>query len=154
VEAGTPSWQVRRVHRAGRSITLLAVVATLAVPCSARADDVLHPGALNLDRPTLVTLGVQLLVTGDDDHDAHVGVRYRALGSPTWRTGMDLFRVHPESVVGRTVEPQFAGSIFDLEPATTYEIELHATDPDGPVDQILTAQATTRARKPFAEARD
>ena len=135
-----PAWQARVV----RSALLLVLLPFLAIPCSARADDVLHPGTLNLDRPTLVTLGVQLLVTGDDDHDARVGVRYRAVGSPIWRTAMDLFRVHPESVVGRTVPAQFAGSVFDLEPATTYEIELHATDPDGPVDQTLAAQATTR----------
>ncbi|HJQ82848.1 MAG TPA: hypothetical protein VKA21_02140 [Candidatus Binatia bacterium] len=50
---------------------------------------------------------------------------------------MDLFRVN--------VPPdRFAGSIFDLQPATTYEVELHATDPDGPVDQTVVVQATTR----------
>src|SRR5205823_3888816 len=103
----------------------------------ARADDVLHPGTVGVDRPTVVTLGVQLLVTGDDDHDARVAVRYRPLGTTAWRSAMDLFRVHPESVVGRTVPDQFAGSIFDLTPGTTYEIELHATDPDGPVDQTI-----------------
>ncbi len=122
----------------------LVLAAALAFPGRARADDVLHPGGVNLDRPTLVTLGVQLLISGDDNHDAQVGVRYRPLGAPDWKPAMTLFRVHPESVVGRTVPEQFAGSIFDLQPATTYEIELHATDPDGPVDQTLTAQATTR----------
>ncbi len=122
----------------------LVLLAVLAAPIRARGDDVLHPGAVNLDRPTLVTLGVQLLIAGDDNHDARVGIRYRPLGATDWKTAMNLFRVHPESVVGRTVPEQFAGSVFDLEPATTYEVELHATDPDGPVDQTLTVEATTR----------
>ena len=122
----------------------LIVAATLALTGRARADDVLHPGEVNLDRPTLVALGVQLLISGDDNHDARVTVRYRVAGTPDWRDAMPLFRVHPESVVGRTVPEQFAGSIFDLSPATTYEIELHATDADGPVDQTITVTGTTR----------
>ena len=127
------------------SKTVFAVAAlALLLARPARADDVLHPGAVNVDRPTLVTLGVQLLVSGDDDHDARVAVRYRPAATTDWHDAMDLFRVRPESVVGRTVPEQFAGSIFDLTPATTYEIELHAMDPDGPVDQTLTVSATTR----------
>jgi len=119
----------------------LALVTSAAI---ARADDVLHPGAVVVDRPTLVTLGVQLLITGDDNHDAQVAVRYRAVGATAWNTGLGLFRVRPEVVVGRTVPEQFAGSVFDLQPATAYEIELHATDADGPVDQTLVVTATTR----------
>jgi hypothetical protein len=132
-----------RIARLARRALGLSTGALLLLASSTRADDVLHPGAVNLDRPTLVTLGVQLLVTGDDNHDATVGVRYRPVGG-NWHVGRDLFRVHPEDIVGRTVPEQFAGSIFDLQPATTYDIELHATDPDGPVDQILTTQASTR----------
>ena len=59
-------------------------------------------------------------------------------------TALPLLRVHPEVVSGRTVPAQFAGSIFDLKPATLYEIELHAVDPDGAVDQTLSVMATTR----------
>jgi hypothetical protein len=126
--------------------TIFAVWCVLALGVTvASADDVLHAGAVSLDRPTLLTLGVQLLVTGDDDHDAQVAVRYRPVGDPTWRDAMPLFRVHPEDVVGRTVPEQFAGSIFNLAPGTDYDIELHATDPDGPVDQTLTLSGTTRS---------
>src|SRR5256885_13849638 len=76
----------------------LTLAAGLCLTAPARADDVLHPGAVNVDRPTLVTLGVQLLISGDDDHDAAVTVRYRRTGAGTWRDAMPLFRVHPESV--------------------------------------------------------
>ncbi len=113
-----------------------------AYPCP---DDVLHPGTARLDRPTLMALGIQLPITGDDDHDASVTVRYRVVGDTTWHPAPPLFRVRPESVVGRVVAEQFAGSILDLRPATAYEIELHATDPDGPVDQTFVIEGTTRA---------
>src|SRR5947208_2618301 len=48
----------------------LTLAAGLCLTAPAHADDVLHPGAVNVDRPTLVTLGLQLLISGDDDHDA------------------------------------------------------------------------------------
>jgi hypothetical protein len=126
---------------------LLAATIALALTGArgVRADDVLHPGAVVIDAPTVVTLGVQLLLSGDDDHDARVAVRYREVGTVPWSAAMDLFRVHPEDVAGRSVPEQFAGSIFDLRPATTYEIELHALDDDGPVDQVLAVQTATRA---------
>jgi hypothetical protein len=120
------------------------VLATAFAATSARADDVLHVGMARLDRPTVVALGVQLLVTGDDNHNATVAVRYRAAGSSAWRQAMPLFRVRPEVVTGRTVPAQFAGSIFDLLPGQSYEIELHAIDPDGSVDQTLTLTGATR----------
>jgi hypothetical protein len=71
-------------------------------------------------------------------------VRYRQSGAAAWKNGPPLFRVHPETIAGRTVAPQFAGSILDLRPATTYEIELRIIDPDGPVDQKLSLTGTTR----------
>jgi hypothetical protein len=123
---------------------IVAVLALATWVGVARADDVLHPGAVVLDRPTLRTAGIRLLVSGDDDHDARVAVRYRRSGDPAWRSAMDLFRVRPEHVVGRTVPEQFAGSIFELEPGATYDVELHATDPDGPVDATMSSVVTLR----------
>jgi hypothetical protein len=51
-----------------RAFAGAALVLALVVP--ARADDELQPGPALLDRPTLLSLGVQLLIAGDDDHDA------------------------------------------------------------------------------------
>jgi hypothetical protein len=108
------------------------------------ADNIVKPGSPVIDRPTITTLGVQLPITGDDNFNASVTVSYRAAGTPTWFTALPLFRVHPETVVGWTIQPQFAGSIFDLQPGTSYTIQLHVTDPDGPVDQTFFVNATTR----------
>ncbi|MEK7750543.1 MAG: hypothetical protein AAB654_01410, partial [Acidobacteriota bacterium] len=122
-------------------ILFLLVVSGL---CIARADDVVRPGEPQLDRPTLMALGVKLPVGGDDNYNATVSVRYRKSGTEAWRQALPLYRVRPETVRGWKVEPQFSGSIFDLRPATTYEIELRVADPDGEVDRTLTLSGTTR----------
>ena len=126
-----------------------AVVRSLAtialLPPNVFADNVLQPGAPALDRPTLTALGVKLPLTGDDNFNSSVQVRYRKLGTSAWLSALPLFRVHPETVGEYLLAPHFAGSIFDLRPGTTYEIELRIADPDGAVSQTLTLVSTTRA---------
>lgn len=131
-----------RLHAAAAAALLLLPRAALA------ADDLVINGSPTLDPPTITALGVQLLVSGDDDHDAKVTVRYRKAGTSTWQDGLPLHRVRPDVVTGFTVPDQFAGSIFDLAPATAYDIELHAVDADGSVDQTLSLQGTTRPVPP------
>jgi hypothetical protein len=116
----------------------------LATPLAARADDAVHLGAATLDRPTLVTIGVRWALTGDDDFDATVTVQYREAGATEWIDAMPLRRVRADLVAGGGAVPELAGSIFDLAPATTYEIRLTAHDPDGG-DQTTTLTQTTRA---------
>lgn len=118
-----------------------ALVVTLA-PATGRAADSLELMEVRVDRPTLHALGVQVLIAGDDDRDATIEVRVREQGG-SWRAGPPLLRVWPETIAA-TVPQQFAGSVFDLVPATTYEIELHVVDPDGPVDTTQSVTATTR----------
>jgi hypothetical protein len=121
-----------------------ALLVVLALGGVARADDVLHPGTPALDPPTITALGVWLPITGDDNFTATVAVRYRATGTTAWHDAVPLQHVHVEAVTGFTVTPGFGGSIFDLAPGTSYDLELHATDPDGGVDQTLTLTGTTR----------
>jgi hypothetical protein len=123
----------------------LVFAAVVAFASPARADDVLHPGTPQLDPPTLVALGVSLPITGDDNFNATVSVRYRVAGTTDWHDAMPLLHVHAEAVVGLAVPTQFAGSIFDLRPDTMYEIELHAIDPDGGVDMTTMVTGKTRA---------
>lgn len=115
----------------------------LAAPRLARAADALTLVEVRLDPPTLHTLGIQLLIDDDDDRDAAVTVRWRAAGESAWRDGPPLFRVLPETFTGLAVPEQFAGSLFDLTPGTTYELELHAADPDG-TDVTMSATGVTR----------
>ncbi len=122
----------------------LSALAAVAHARPAQADNTLHVDLAKLDPPTVITLGVQLLVTGDDNFNATVMTRYRRTGTTTWRDALPLFRVHPANVAGYTVAAQFAGSIFDLLPDTPYDIELHAKDPDGNVDQVIMLPGRTR----------
>src|ERR1700687_5324739 len=124
--------------------TKIIILLALLPAGLALADNIVHPGSPVFDQPTLTTLGVQLPITGDDNFNASVTVRYRKTGTGTWRQALPLFRVHPENTALWTVATQFAGSVFDLRPNTSYDIELHVTDPDGPVDQIFTLTTATR----------
>lgn len=129
---------------------VVACVLLFAGP--ARADDVLRIVEVRLDRPTLHALGVQVLITDDDDLDATVEVRVRAAGG-AFRAATPLFRVHPEDVIASAraeVPLQLAGSVFDLIPDTDYEIELHIVDPDG-LDETRMVTGHTRP-VPRAEA--
>ena len=122
----------------------VALIALAVSACAALADDALHLNVPTLDRPTLTSLGVQVPITGDDDFNASVSVRYRRAGTANWRAALPLFRVHPENSVLWPSRPQFAGTIFDLRPGIAYEIELHAVDPDAAVDQTFLLNASTR----------
>jgi hypothetical protein len=101
-------------------------------------------GAVSFPHPTLTNISVQWAITGDDDLDATVAVRYRPQGTTTWLSGMDLRRVPAGSNEGFTWANKFAGSIFNVQPATTYEVELSLTDPDGG-STSRTGTVTTRA---------
>lgn len=115
----------------------------LIVGALALGQDALSPGAVRADPETHAAIGVQWEVTGDDDRDAVVSVRFREVGTTPWRDGPPLFRVEPDTVVGWTVPEQVAGSVFDLPAGRTWEVELHAVDPDG-TDETVLVEARTR----------
>ncbi len=133
-----------RMRRGYYDAVMRALLVLVAMASTAFADDVLHPGTPALDPPTITALGIALPITGDDNFTATVAVRYRVSGTQTWHDALPLQHVHSELVMGFTVTPSFAGSIFDLTPDTDYDVELHATDPDGSVDQTFTLAAHTR----------
>jgi len=132
-------WPGKRRRLIPSAVCLTALLAS----GPARGGDDLVIERISLDRPTLHVLGVQLLIQGDDDRDAAISIRYRERGTVSQRDGPPLFRVLPSTVSGFESKPQFAGSIFDLLPGTTYEIELHAVDPDG-LDWTRILVAATR----------
>jgi len=84
---------------------------------------------------TLHSLGFEWDVTGDADHDATCAVRYRTIGSSSWRAALDLMRVDYYGYYADTRADRaynmLAGSVFFLQPGTTYEVELTLDDPDG-----------------------
>ena len=117
---------------------------SLTVNNTGPGPNVLGVQEARIDPPTVHALGVQVLIAGDANRNGAISVRYREYGAVQWREGPPLMRVFPENL-SVAVPEQFAGSIFDLVPATTYEIELRASDSDGPVDETRVLTATTRA---------
>jgi hypothetical protein len=94
-------------------------------------------GDVVVDPPTLETIGVSLpILGGDTNYNAKVQVFYRKTGDSGWNEALPLMRVHPEMLSTEDVSPftvvqQFAGSIFDLQPDTSYDVRLEVQDPDG-----------------------
>jgi hypothetical protein len=123
------------------------------------------PGELIIDHPTLINLGFEWLIEGDDNRNAQVEVRYRKPGETQWKQGLPLLRLQGERIyqnqgVFDVVSPNmFAGSILDLEPDTAYEAQFLMSDPDGLVGQngkTVTKTVTVRTRpepKPYAAGR-
>src|SRR5918992_3968207 len=93
------------------------------------------PGDLIVEPPTLISLGFEWLINGDDNRNATVSVSYRKKGESRWREGLPLLRIGNERINENALQyvtPNgFAGSIFDLPPATEYEARFVLSDPDG-----------------------
>jgi hypothetical protein len=114
---------------------LLAIAAVLCLTAMAMAADATVPGDVTTPYPTLTNLAVEWAIKGDDNLNATVTVRYRAIGEQTWHEAMPLRRV-PAGKSEQTTPifswgNKLSGSILDLRPNTQYEIALSLKDPDG-----------------------
>jgi hypothetical protein len=109
-----------------------APAASAAAPQPADAS---APGEIIIEPPTLQSLGFEWPLSGDANRNATVNIRYRAQGASTWREGLPLLRLGGEETKYLAVDfvapAMFAGSIFDLETDTAYEVTLRISDPDG-----------------------
>ena len=93
--------------------------------------------------PTLMSLGFEWRISGDDNRNANVAVSYRRKGEQPWHAALPLLRLQRETVAGgvprdggghfyKYVAPNmFAGSILNLDPDTEYECRFVLSDPDG-----------------------
>jgi len=131
------------------------ILMTLSCAAGAETGAKIKPGELVVDPPTLINLGFEWLVEGDENHNAKVDVFYRKQGETQWKQGLPLLRLHGERIyqnqgVFDVVSPNmFAGSILDLEPNTPYEARFVMTDPDGfqgQGGQSVTKVVTVRTR--------
>jgi hypothetical protein len=86
--------------------------------------DAVTPGKFTVERPTLICLGFEWRIEGDDNRNAVVEVSYRKSGESAWKQGLPLLRIGGEKVIrpdlglDYTAPEMFAGSILDLEPDT------------------------------------
>jgi len=123
--------------------------------------NVVTPGELVIDPPTLTNLGFEWVISGDENRNARVEVSYRKKGAGDWKPAMPLLRLGGEHIYwGRAeaddhilnviVPNMFAGSILDLESGTAYEARFAMTDPDGGGATRVVTVATRPDPKPYS----
>ncbi len=123
-----------RLHR---SIATVGIVASCyCLSAGAQPAQGVTAGELVVEPPTLISLGFEWYVEGDADRDAAVAVAYRRAGSGDWRESLPLMRVQNErtfyvETLYYTAPNMFAGSVFELDENTEYEVRFTLTDPDG-----------------------
>jgi hypothetical protein len=71
-------------------VTVLSSMTLAAQAPPAAAVARVTPGELVVDPPTLINLGFEWLMDGDDNHNASVDVSYRKVGETAWKKGMPL----------------------------------------------------------------
>jgi hypothetical protein len=97
------------------------------------------PGEFIVEPPTLICLGFEWYIEGDENHNAVVEVSYREKGEDPWKKALPLLRIQNEESIATLLSNNidyiapnlFAGSIFDLKPDTEYECKFLMSDPDG-----------------------
>ena len=113
--------------------------------------DATTAGDLTVERPTLLSIGIDWRIGGDENRNAAVDMAYRRKGETAWHKGLAPLRLQGEHVstgsppLKYIVPNMFSGSLFDLQPDTDYEIKLTLTDPDGVSGEaVRTVSAHTR----------
>ncbi|TAK80484.1 MAG: right-handed parallel beta-helix repeat-containing protein [Aquabacterium sp.] len=102
-------------------------------------------GTATAPYPTIENISLLWPYSGDADGDSRASVRFRRAGDSAWTTGMPLRRVPAGSTnEGLGWSARHAGSLFNLQAATTYQVELTLSDPDGG-SATQTLSVTTRA---------
>jgi hypothetical protein len=134
------------------ALSLALVATTAGAQGAARGGgNAVTPGDLIVEPPTLINLGFEWWIEGDDNRNASVAVSFRARGETEWRDALPLLRLHGERIYSESridlVAPNmFAGSILDLTPDTEYEARFVLSDPDGVRGETQrTATVRTRA---------
>jgi hypothetical protein len=132
-----------------------------AVTTAAWADNAVMPGEFRIERPTLLSLGFEWKISGDDNRNSAVDVTYRKAGDKDWKKALPLFRIGGEFIQGPkpqfgpnyynyTVPHGFAGSVLGLQPDTSYEVHFVMHDPDGGGAEKTVTVKTRAVPKPAA----
>ncbi len=105
--------------------------------------------AVKQDEPTPEQIAIYIPLGGELAADS-ARVRFRRKGTTAWQLAHPLYRIRPEWNAGGAPVPPvaaLAGTLFDLEPGTTYEIEI---DLVGDAPRRFRRVMATRALPPPA----
>jgi hypothetical protein len=137
-------------------MAMLGTAPSLAA-APAKPANATRPGNFWTEPPTLISLGFEWRIDGDENRNARVEVSYRKKGERDWHPALPMTRLQHE-YIGNAGPPRpdfhpdpfhypvpnmFAGSIFNLAPGTLYECRFVLSDPDGiagPSVKIVTAR--------------
>ena len=101
-----------------RSLTLLLTLgaATAAAQQPARvappSANAVVPGELVVEPPTLINLGFEWWIEGDDNRNASVAVSFRERGATEWRPALPLLRLHGERIYSESRVDVVAPNMF------------------------------------------
>jgi len=135
----------RTLHRA---LTLVALALGVGPAGSALAANSTMAGPITA-YATIECAGIEWRITGDDNANCAVAVEYRKQPGLLWKSAQPLLRVetglwHHGEDPGNLL----AGSLFSLEPASTYDVRLTLSDPDGGASQQVVTVTTRAEPKP------
>ena len=115
------------------------------------------PGELTVEPATIHCAGFVWEIKGDSNRNCAVRVAYRKAGTQAWKQGYPLLRCEswesPDPKYPFQVGEKLAGSIFDLEPDTEYEVKLTLADPDGGAAEKLVTTRTIKEPEIYAGLR-
>jgi len=112
--------------------TSILLMLSLLAGLKVQAQDAVTPGTIRFDA-TFENISINYDINNDDNHNSDLSIRYRELGTSTFKPGAKTMRAYPGLVIdGITTTRNFhAGSVLFLTPNTSYEIECTLTDPEG-----------------------
>jgi len=117
--------------------------------------EVVAPGGeIQFEVATPHQIGMYIPLGATAATDASATVRYREAGTAEWHTGHPLVRIVPgwnDRDGPVPLVDALAGTIFDLEPGTAYEIEVTLTTPAG-VETLRAVRATRALPGPSGPA--
>jgi hypothetical protein len=73
--------------------------------------------AASVEPPTLIALGIDWYIDGDDNRNASVAVEYRRAGEQAWHSALPLLRLQHEQVNGRVGGPSFVDGAHAVDSA-------------------------------------
>jgi hypothetical protein len=95
---------------------------------------------------TFNNVGVQVNITGDDNNNA-IATMEANINGTGFAPVHNLSKVFLVVPAAGTYPQRFVGSIFSLKPATTVQVRVTVTDPDGVTNAVNTATITTRSKQ-------
>src|SRR5262245_8180623 len=109
-----------------RMLTILTIIwlSSSYVPNLQQNNNAVTAGDFIVEPSTLINLGFEWKIKGDDNRNATVAVQYRKAGGSQWREALPLLRIGDEKVwrarefLEYWTPRMFAGSILDLEEDT------------------------------------